>query len=72
MRYDILKSITNKNVRSHRNSRFKLEKELSALKILPSMQSVKIKKHSSYNNFNDSFEDVGISCKDFFEESVKK
>lgn len=26
VRYDILKTITNKNVRSHRNSRFKLEK----------------------------------------------
>ncbi len=28
VRYDILKTMTNKNVRSHRNSRFKLEKEL--------------------------------------------
>jgi hypothetical protein len=28
VRYDILKTITNKNLRSHRSSRFKLEKEL--------------------------------------------
>lgn len=53
VRYDILKTITNKNVKSHRNSRFKLEKELEAFKILPSTQSVKLKKHNSYNNFSN-------------------
>lgn len=68
VRYDILKSITNKNVKSHRNSRFKLEKELEVLKTLPSSQSVRVKKHNSYNNFNNPTEDApGISCKDFYD-----
>ena len=38
--------------RSHRNSRFKIEKELQALKIQPGMDSLKVKKQYSYNNFN--------------------
>jgi hypothetical protein len=68
LRYHILKSITNKNVKSHRNSRFKLEKELEALKTLPSAQSVRIKKHNSYNNFNSPPDDAtGISCKHFYD-----
>jgi hypothetical protein len=64
VRYDILKTITNKNVRSHRSSRFKLEKELEALRLLPSAQNFKLRKHNSYNNFGPAFEDALISCRE--------
>lgn len=67
VRYDILKTITNKNVRSHRSSRFKLEKELEALRLPPTTQSVKLRKHNSYNNFSNAFEDtLGISCRELY------
>ena len=67
MRYDILKTITNKNVRSHRSSRFKLEKELEALR-LPSMQGLKLRKHNSYNNFSNAFEDSLTSCRELYQQ----
>ena len=65
VRYDILKTATNTKVRSHRNSRFKLEKELEALKVLPGQENhpttiSSFRNATSFRNFSeDSFNSQG-------------